>query len=79
MTPGPDAAGPDLYTALNAEADLRPSGRVVLEHFMGALLERPHLEAAAESYLSRYGPEALAEVVVASPLEWALAYFDSPQ
>ncbi len=78
MTPKPIAAGPDLYTVLNAEGDLRPSDRVVLEHFMGALLDQPHLEAAAASYLRRHGPKALAEVA-ASELTWVLAYFESAQ
>lgn len=58
MTPKHDAAHPDLYTALNDAGDLRPAARVVLEHFMGALIERPLIEVAVERYLGCHGPEA---------------------
>lgn len=79
MTPKHDAAHPDLYTALNDAGDLRPAARVVLEHFMGALIERPLIEVAVERYLGCHGPEALTDVVIANPLAWVLAYFDSQQ
>ena len=70
-------ADPDLYSTLNTQGDLQPSGRVALEYFMGAMTGRPRLEAAAQSYVTRHGTEGLAELVVANPLDWVVAYFES--
>lgn len=78
MTLGPtDEADPDLYTALNIQGDLQPTSRLALEHFMGAMIGQPCLEAAAQSHTTRHGTEGLADLVVAKPLEWVVAYLES--